>query len=207
MPKNMFFNISEEKRKMFLSVATEEFTSKSFEQVSVNSIIKKAKISRGSFYTYFDDLESLFNYLFKTIKEERIEYGKTLITNTNGNFFTFIKDLFIYDFDAYKSDGKYTLFRNYIHYIQSVKKRSIKDQIVMSVFQDISNGNSIDTIFDLEQYRINSDEFLDIIEIVILIMVNTFFKSENLNLTKDETVALFTKRISYLENGIKRNKI
>lgn len=207
MPKNMFFNISEEKRKMFLSVATEEFTSKSFEQVSVNSIIKKAKISRGSFYTYFNDLESLFNYLFQSIKEERIEYGKTLIKNTDGNFFTFIKDLFIYDFDAYKSDGKYTLFRNYIHYIQSVKKGSIKELIVMSVFKDISNGNSLDKIFDLKQYRINPDEFLDVIEIVILIMVNTFFKSENQNMTKEETVALFTQRINYLEKGIKGNKI
>lgn len=202
----MFFNISEEKRKMFLSVATEEFTSKSFEQVSVNSIIKKAKIPRGSFYTYFDDLESLFNYLFQSIKEERIQYGKTLLKNADGNFFTFIKDLFIYDFDAYKSDGKYTLFRNYIHYIQAVKKGSIKDLIIVGVFTDIAEGKNIATIFDLEQYNISSSDFLDLIEVIVLIMFNTFFKAENQNMSKEETVTLFTKRISYIENGLRGNK-
>ena len=79
MPKQMFLNIKEDKRQRFLDAAMSEFTSKSFEQVSVNSIIKKVGISRGSFYTYFDDLESLFNYLFQSVKEERFKYAKTQI--------------------------------------------------------------------------------------------------------------------------------
>ena len=55
MPKDMFNHIPKEKQEMFLNVAIEEFTMKSFEQVSVNSIVKTAGISRGSFYTYFEN--------------------------------------------------------------------------------------------------------------------------------------------------------
>jgi AcrR family transcriptional regulator len=43
MPKQMFLNIKEDKRQRFLDAAMSEFTSKSFEQVSVNSIIKKSR--------------------------------------------------------------------------------------------------------------------------------------------------------------------
>ncbi|MBU1019937.1 MAG: TetR/AcrR family transcriptional regulator, partial [Firmicutes bacterium] len=73
MPKQMFYNIPVEKQQMFIEAAMEEFTTKSFELVSVNSIIKKANISRGSFYTYFTDLDELFNYIFETVKTERLQ--------------------------------------------------------------------------------------------------------------------------------------
>jgi AcrR family transcriptional regulator len=64
MPKKMFYKIPVEKQEMFINAAIDEFTSKSFENTSVNSIIKKANISRGSFYNYFEDIEQLFNFIF-----------------------------------------------------------------------------------------------------------------------------------------------
>lgn len=205
MPKNMFFNISEEKRKMFLRVAMEEFTSKSFEDVSVNSIVKKANISRGSFYTYFNDLESLFNYLFRTIRNERFSYAREIIKESNGDYFTFIKKLFVYDYDAFTNQGKYTLFRNYIHYIQFVKKGSLKDLLIIGSLDDLKQEVDLNQMFNFESYNITTEEFIDLIEVIILIMINTFLKSESHELKKEEAVALFNKRISYLEYGIRKS--
>lgn len=206
MPKEMFFKIKEEKRNRFLKAAIDEFTSKPFENVSVNTIIKKANVSRGSFYTYFDDLDALFNYIFKGVKEERIKQANTLIKESNGDYFKFIKSLFEKDYDAYSEEGTYSLFRNYIYYLQSSKKVSIKDSILIETIATFMENNNELNIFDHNNLHLNKKEFLDLIEVIVILMINTYMKSETENLTKEETISLFNKRISYLEFGVKGAK-
>lgn len=204
MPKDMFYKISKEKQTMFIDVAIDEFTSKSFEKVSVNTIIKKANISRGSFYNYFSDLEELFNYILKEVKEDRINHAKTLLKKNNGDYFQFIRDLFRYDYDAFSQSGRYSLFRNYIHYIQSIKRGSLKEYLILTSIESFEiEGKSLNEIFKYEQYNLNKDDFLDLIEVLIILMINTFLKSESENLSKDEIIQLFNKRVSYLEYGLK----
>jgi len=59
MPK-----ISEDKRQLkrqhLLQVAAELFAENGYNKTSVNDIVKMAKVSKGSFYTYFESKESLF---------------------------------------------------------------------------------------------------------------------------------------------------
>ena len=202
MPKDMFFNISKIKREMFLNVAIDEFTSKSFEEVSVNAIVKKANISRGSFYTYFDDLEELFNYIFLSVKEKRFVYAKELINEADGDYFEFIRLLFSYDYDQYNKEGTYTLFRNYIHYIQVTKKVSLSDVLLNGSF--LENIEHFSQYFNISKFNLSTDDFLDLIEVVVLIMINTFIKSESENLSKEDVILLFNKRLSYIEYGVKK---
>lgn len=58
--KPTFDNISEEKRIKILSVAVEEFATKGFENANINTIAKKAQVSVGSLYKYFDTKVDLF---------------------------------------------------------------------------------------------------------------------------------------------------
>lgn len=205
MPKKMFFNISEEKRKMFIESAMSEFTSKSFEQVSVNTIVKKAGISRGSFYTYFDDLESLFNYLFTSIKEERFTYGRKILLEVKGDYFEFVRRLFVYDFDNFQTEKKYSLFRNYIHYVQTIKRGSIKDYILKEVLKELElNDIDVEKHIKSNSYGLSKNELLDVFEIVVLIMINTLIKGENESLSKDEVISLFQRRLDYIEHGVKK---
>ncbi len=206
MPKQMFFNIKEEKRANFLRVAISEFSNKPFEQVSVNSIVKKANISRGSFYTYFDDLEALFTYIFRDVRDQRFEYAKKLLMQCNGDYFSFIRNLFVYDFDNYSESGKYSLFKNYIHYIQSYKKGSLKDSIFIESISIFTKEKDFMSIFSIDDLTISQDEFIDLVEIIVILMINTFLKAENENLSKEETIRLFNKRISYIEFGIRKGK-
>lgn len=206
MPKQMFLNIKEDKRQRFLDAAMSEFTSKSFEQVSVNTIIKKAGISRGSFYTYFDDLESLFNYLFQSVKEERFKYAKTLLLEVNGDYFEFVRKLFMHDFDAFNSEHKYSLFRNYIHYIQTVKKGSIKDYIILEVFKELEKNNvPVDEFIYQNKYGLDKQDILDLFEMIVLIMINTLIKAENESMSKEAVFQLFFKRLDYIENGVRKD--
>ncbi|HZK21708.1 MAG TPA: TetR/AcrR family transcriptional regulator [Oscillospiraceae bacterium] len=58
--KPTFDNIPKEKRDRILAVATSEFANNGFENTSIYTIAKKAKISVGSLYKYFDSKDNIF---------------------------------------------------------------------------------------------------------------------------------------------------
>ena len=71
--KATFENISEEKRKTILDVAVNEFATKGFENANINTIAKKAQVSVGALYKYFDTKSDLFltsvNYGISSLEE------------------------------------------------------------------------------------------------------------------------------------------
>ncbi len=87
-----FRRLPEEKKKRFLDAAWEEFTRTSFEKASINKIIVKARVPRGSFYQYFADKEDLFFYLLgNMMKYLMAEYNKILIGEQGDIFRTQIQ--------------------------------------------------------------------------------------------------------------------
>ncbi len=58
--KPTFSNISEEKRTKILNVAVNEFATMGFDNANINTIAKKAEVSVGSLYKYFDTKTDLF---------------------------------------------------------------------------------------------------------------------------------------------------
>lgn len=63
MPKETFFNLSEEKREHITNIAIDEFATHNYAEVSISRIVARAGIAKGSFYQYFEDKEDLFGYL------------------------------------------------------------------------------------------------------------------------------------------------
>lgn len=58
--KPTFDNISPEKRSRILKAATNEFAVNGFENANINTIAKKAEVSVGSLYKYFENKQDLF---------------------------------------------------------------------------------------------------------------------------------------------------
>ena len=58
--KPTFDNISPEKRVRILDTATKEFAFKGFENANMSTIAKKAGVSVGSLYKYFENKQDLF---------------------------------------------------------------------------------------------------------------------------------------------------
>ncbi len=58
--KGTFLNIPEEKRNKILSVAMSEFANNGFDNANINTIAKKAGVSVGSLYKYFNTKTDLF---------------------------------------------------------------------------------------------------------------------------------------------------
>ena len=59
--KPTFDNISAEKRSRILDAATNEFAVKGFENGNIGTIAKKAGVSVGSLYKYFENKQDLFS--------------------------------------------------------------------------------------------------------------------------------------------------
>jgi TetR/AcrR family transcriptional regulator len=73
MPKNTFYNLSDEKKDRIFDAALQEFSTWSFSEASLNQIIKNADIPKGSFYQYFDNKEDIYLYMMEVISNEKAE--------------------------------------------------------------------------------------------------------------------------------------
>ena len=57
-----------------LKAALDEFTKKSYENASLNKIIKNAGISKGTFYYHFQDKQTLYIFLLESAYETKLEF-------------------------------------------------------------------------------------------------------------------------------------
>lgn len=87
MPSQRFCNLSEEKKKNIRDAAIDEFSRAPLESVSINRIISDAGISRGSFYTYFEDKRELLEWLFSDIREKQEEFIRESMIKAEGDYF------------------------------------------------------------------------------------------------------------------------
>ena len=88
MPKETFFNLSEDKRARIETVAIEEFAENSLNSASVNTIVSKAGIAKGSFYQYFENLEDLYQHILKIAQKRKLGLISSL-PSPSGNMDTF----------------------------------------------------------------------------------------------------------------------
>ena len=93
MPTSTFFNLRPEKQERLLTAAAREFAAQPFHEASINSMIRAARIPRGSFYMYFRDKEELFQYLVRESTEPLLLAFRELLTRSGGDLFNAIPGL------------------------------------------------------------------------------------------------------------------
>jgi TetR/AcrR family transcriptional regulator len=71
MPKQTFFNLPEEKRRLLLDTAIQEFAENDYKNASISNLVNRAGIAKGSFYQYFEDKRELYFYLLQLAAEEK----------------------------------------------------------------------------------------------------------------------------------------
>ena len=64
LPRERFKNLENDKQQRILETAVEEFASHGFRQASVNRMVQKLGIAKGSIFQYFGTKEGLFHVVF-----------------------------------------------------------------------------------------------------------------------------------------------
>jgi len=62
--KQTFLNLPEDKRSRITEVAIREFAARGYEGASINRMIERLQIAKGSIFQYFGDKRGLFTYVF-----------------------------------------------------------------------------------------------------------------------------------------------
>lgn len=212
VPSKTFYNLSETKRERIIAGAMKEFSDKSFNDVSISSIVKNSNISRGSFYQYFEDKKDLYFYL---IGKFRYNYRQLMLKSfkeNNGDFFA-----------AYCEFG-----RKYIKYIRESEKFGFFEnmylhmnyQIRQEAGVDMSGGQSrkkntrkkttteriIESVDRSQLYANTDKEIIDILKYILNILDDTIMEGFWEELTIEETQQLFEKRLGWISYGVLTEK-
>lgn len=204
MPKETFFKIAEDKRKILIDVGSKIFASKDFEEIEVKEIVEAAMIPRGSFYAYFHDLEDYYSYVVSKLQEERVEETESLAKNFNGDFFEFIVMMYENDIKKLSNPSRLLLQHHYFRYIQAIKKGSLIDTIynlnkrknVMSILIKIPINHELEKKLSLEEKEFIAD-------LSMTIYLSTYNQAIQEKMSVDEHLNLFIKRIRIIEKGVK----
>jgi len=90
---SVFDKISKEKRERILDIVLTEFAANGYSAANINNIAKKADISIGSLYRYFDSKENLFLSIVEILHTE-VENGMQKVLSSNASFFEKLETLF-----------------------------------------------------------------------------------------------------------------
>ena len=74
MPKQTFYNLNEAKRNAIVKASIEEFSIHTYNEASVNTIVERSGISKGSLYQYFEDKKDICLYLIEYAGQAKLEY-------------------------------------------------------------------------------------------------------------------------------------
>ena len=94
MPTERFNRLPEAKRQAIREAALKEFARVPFDKASINQIIRNADISRGSFYTYFEDKQDMVEFLLRDTFEEMQLLCKEELDRNGGDYFAMVEELF-----------------------------------------------------------------------------------------------------------------
>ena len=94
MPTERFYRLPEAKKQVIRQAAIKEFARVPFDKAYINQIIQNADISRGRFYTYFEDKQDVVRYIFEDSASQVKECCEKKLAENNGDFFAMLEWLF-----------------------------------------------------------------------------------------------------------------
>lgn len=95
MPKDTFYNLMEDKRIRIMDAAMDEFENNTYQEASVNRIVSRAGISKGSFYQYFEDKEDLYQWIIENMVQKKLQYVTQAASNPmDHGFFELLRDMY-----------------------------------------------------------------------------------------------------------------
>lgn len=119
MPTERFYRLSEEKRRVIERAAFHEFARVPIDKVSINQIIKEADISRGSFYTYFEDKWDVLGYIFEENKKNVKQYASEVLERSGGDIWEMLERVMERVLDLAVGEEKFHFVKNVMAHLSS----------------------------------------------------------------------------------------
>jgi AcrR family transcriptional regulator len=134
VPLKTFHNLSEEKQQRICSIAIEEFSRNGFARASINTMVKRLQIAKGSIFQYFGDKNRLFLFAFQTAMDQVKRYLKTTRDNTREeDLFTRLEKILVAGIHFLKRHP--TIFRLYLR-VMFESAIPFREEVLLSLRRD-----------------------------------------------------------------------
>lgn len=198
--KQTYYNLPPLKKERILKAIIEEIDGKSYDEISINQIVKSAEISRGSFYQYFDDKWDIFSVVLQGFSEELSKVCINTLTENNGDIFKTAE--IIFDYVASTSDSKkYSpAFKTIFSYASTnLEFFKSKDHC------DNNLSDQIKGLVNREIFNINDENELDcMLDIIVALLSRQWFEIFVLEKDREETKQYLVKMLLPVKNGFLR---
>lgn len=208
MPSERFEKLVNTKREKIIRAAIDEFIGSGYEGSSINVIIKNAGISRGSFYTYFEDKEDVFKYVMNLFADTAMDFIVKTLNEAKGD----IIEMAIRLFDVYekcKEENTNEMFGLVDTVLESfftfrkkyAKKTGIKRKFLQGIkgkqlckkLRDNSNEN-------FKKY--NDEDFAALVELIFTVLFKAAAANEFFDESKDKTGEQLIKWMGFIRKGV-----
>ena len=94
MPTKTFLNLPAPKRAQIETAAILEFADKGLRGASVNAIVARAGIAKGSYYQYFSGMEDIFQHVLSIARQKKLALANALGASNGRDLFAYLRWLF-----------------------------------------------------------------------------------------------------------------
>lgn len=196
MAKQTFLNLPDEKKENIIRALKKEFSKSALKDALVSNIIRDAKIPRGSFYQYFNDIEDAYYFLVEEYSRKIKKYLLEELVKNSGDIVLSYRKLYRYILSMIEDEENKEyfekLFLNMSYDVQNMFTPNFNDGLNMIVMHVDASKLNIASKFGLGY-------ILDIIEST---MMNNIIKSYKRNLSKEKNIEVFEKELSLICLGI-----
>lgn len=199
MIKQTFYNLPITKRERIYQAIKTEFDRVPLDKISINSIIKEANISRGSFYQYFDDKGDLYDIFADRVMDSIKECFTNTLVKYKGDLFATMEEVMSLHFIKVSQPKAKSQMQKFVPGV-SVNAKSILDRICE---RSITYFNELIPNIDTRKFSFdNSPEDIRILfEMLMSVSKNAIFYVLFMDIDTDEAIKIFNKKLKIIKNG------
>ena len=165
MPTEIFHRLPESKREHVLNALRAEITRSTFENFSINNIVRDCGISRGSFYQYFRSKEDIYLYFLADYQKSILAHASARLRENGGDLFEALSDSFRFAVRmlCYKDsrDFRHNLFCNMWMYEILWQK---------GLYNEAVTGDIMDFLNAIDRSKLNIDNEAELKTLVEICM-------------------------------------
>ncbi|MGD6967331.1 TetR/AcrR family transcriptional regulator [Rossellomorea vietnamensis] len=201
MPKLTFFNLPENKRKVLIDAAENEFARVPLYEASIANIVKSAGIPRGSFYQYFENKDDLYFYLLDEKLKEGKEHFLTMLKVHNGDIIEAVIDMHHNFLIMMPDEEEENFIKNALLYATHKVENSFRYMIDST--QDQDHFKKMLELVNKKLVNVRKDTVLvPVLQIIAAIAFHNLIDKLSRKLSDEEAIKHFRVQMELIKNGI-----
>ena len=201
MIKKTFYNLPEDKRQRVTNAIVDEFSSTEDDKVSINRIVQKANISRGSFYQYFDDKLDLVEVLIRSYLNLVIDDLRRAIISSDGDIFYTFECMYDLIIDFSKDERNRNVLKNLISNVRA--NNNLVSDYIIKRYKGIDSLINITDEFSRKGFRFKSDEDMILLQqILTSVLKNAIYNYYVFDTDPEETKKRYLRKLYIIKQGV-----